>query len=315
MKRTLTKLAAAGVGTAVTLSVISECDRAQDFDEEYEHISSREVIEAKKSLGDQVSSEEVDAAIQTLADRKDIIRSMVPNLPKQAQSFIFENQTQLDTMFEQVRNILVSEPNLIESANANKAKRSAKFTPEPFKIFNMSPMSKEWEALREQHNCTICQDVLAAPCLLNCTHSFCGSCLHDWIMNCEDSSANDDDNNYYYFDFSSFSTRRTNAPVPKKQPSTCFCPTCKSEIENSTFARNHADSIESTVNSLADAPWTRSWHERNDSYHHLTSEKNRKEQRNRQANKESDSETNKWMQLILSAMTIAVISIIVFMRK
>lgn len=39
----------------------------------------------------------------------------------------------------------------------------------------------QWENLTCDYSCLICRELLAAPVITNCTHSFCGSCLNDHI--------------------------------------------------------------------------------------------------------------------------------------
>ncbi len=36
--------------------------------------------------------------------------------------------------------------------------------------------SQMWDELRIDFPCVLCQDVLAAPALLSCSHTFCGDC-------------------------------------------------------------------------------------------------------------------------------------------
>lgn len=49
--------------------------------------------------------------------------------------------------------------------------------------------SAEWDALRTQYPCTVCQDVMCAPHLVvECAHSFCGKCIQQHIeFNSQDS--------------------------------------------------------------------------------------------------------------------------------
>ena len=41
---------------------------------------------------------------------------------------------------------------------------------------NKADAKREWEELQEQYQCGICLGLLAAPCLSDCSHSFCGAC-------------------------------------------------------------------------------------------------------------------------------------------
>lgn len=45
------------------------------------------------------------------------------------------------------------------------------------------PISQQvqWDNLASDYSCSICCELLAAPVITNCTHSFCGSCLTDHI--------------------------------------------------------------------------------------------------------------------------------------
>jgi Zinc finger, C3HC4 type (RING finger) len=45
------------------------------------------------------------------------------------------------------------------------------------------PVSQQllWEDLSGDHSCMICREMLAAPLITNCSHSFCGVCLSDHV--------------------------------------------------------------------------------------------------------------------------------------
>jgi hypothetical protein len=46
----------------------------------------------------------------------------------------------------------------------------------------MSSKAEEaWEALVADQKCSLCIDLLAAPVILECSHSFCGGCLHNYL--------------------------------------------------------------------------------------------------------------------------------------
>ncbi|KAJ1388328.1 hypothetical protein B484DRAFT_409658 [Ochromonadaceae sp. CCMP2298] len=70
-----------------------------------------------------------------------------------------------------------------------------------------------WEQLKQKYPCVICQDVLAGPVVLNCSHSFCGACCSDMIA--------------------------AVAPADScaVEHVSHRCPSCKTEIESVTFER------------------------------------------------------------------------------
>jgi Zinc finger, C3HC4 type (RING finger) len=48
---------------------------------------------------------------------------------------------------------------------------------------NFLPISQQhqWDDLARDHPCRLCKELLAAPVITNCSHSFCGACLNDHI--------------------------------------------------------------------------------------------------------------------------------------
>jgi len=54
-------------------------------------------------------------------------------------------------------------------------------SPEVFTTLGTNMVQSSWESLRHDYPCAICQDVLAAPVLMEpCSHSFCGECMTDF---------------------------------------------------------------------------------------------------------------------------------------
>lgn len=52
----------------------------------------------------------------------------------------------------------------------------------PTKTGKISPCStREWHSIIGNHKCSTCLDLLAAPCIIECGHSFCGECIDSHI--------------------------------------------------------------------------------------------------------------------------------------
>lgn len=113
---------------------------------------------------------------------------------------------------------------------------------------NRSP-TVHWEMLKDKYPCAICQDLLAAPSILNCSHSFCGSCLTDMIESCVLTNTDGDDD----------------AELDELQQSCEIayrCPQCKEEITNTTFERLLDSDIQRLVDAVPDCEAKKHWKER-----------------------------------------------------
>lgn len=86
----------------------------------------------------------------------------------------------------------------------------------------------KWERLISLYKCTVCQDVLAMPHAVNCSHSFCGSCLHALRTRCQ--------------------------PCDEASKNTVIvdCPTCREEICHASFERTLDESILKLVDNIPD---------------------------------------------------------------
>jgi hypothetical protein len=108
----------------------------------------------------------------------------------------------------------------------------------------------EWELLKEKYPCVICQDVLSAPHLLNCSHTFCFDCVTEYM---------------------------TRAVSKDAEVSHC-CPSCNDEIKTWTYERLLDDDICQRVNNVSIADAERSdWRERREKFNvHVRKNKNSK---------------------------------------
>jgi hypothetical protein len=112
-----------------------------------------------------------------------------------------------------------------------------------------------WQQLQTKFPCGICRDVLAAPILLPCSHSFCGSCVQDLISSCEIIPTSS----------GSVFSGRTGTAEPEVVSA---CPVCRQEISNRPiFERNLAAVIEAEVQQMrGDCQGKEDWLERQRSY-------------------------------------------------
>ncbi len=69
---------------------------------------------------------------------------------------------------------------LISGSTAPEATVRAPAPPLPL----VPPVNEKWIALQKKHPCVVCSDVLAAPQILPCSHSFCGACVSDVKRQC-----------------------------------------------------------------------------------------------------------------------------------
>ena len=118
-------------------------------------------------------------------------------------------------------------------------------------INHLSP-SEQWNQLASDHPCAICQDVLAKPTILSCSHSFCGICLHDLMTSCSEvssSSLHDIDELIY------------SMSVVKR------CPTCNEEIcRAGTYERTLDDAITVRASTIPSCEGKTNWMERKEAH-------------------------------------------------
>lgn len=111
---------------------------------------------------------------------------------------------------------------------------------------HLSP-SEQWIQLVSDHPCAICQDVLAKPTILSCSHSFCGICLHDLITSCSEVSSTLHD----------IDEMISNMILVKR------CPTCNEEIcRAGTYERTLDNAISVRASAIPSCEGKTQWMER-----------------------------------------------------
>ena len=71
----------------------------------------------------------------------------------------------------------------LDSQSENKSAQST--LPYNSMIYSTYANGQQWDELVTDHSCMICRDLLAAPVITNCSHSFCGICLTDHMDSIE----------------------------------------------------------------------------------------------------------------------------------
>lgn len=99
---------------------------------------------------------------------------------------------------------------------------------------NSSANKWKWSILKETYPCGCCGDVLAAPALTSCLHSFCGLCLLN----------------------------------QSHETSSLICPECNTKVIGSciVYERNLAEQLEQLVNKTEDCVEKSAWMARNEQY-------------------------------------------------
>lgn len=129
---------------------------------------------------------EVNSAVDSLKEHPEILSKSIP-------FFHGINPRVFDLAMESVREI-VMDPVLVSSVMLKKSAaqeqkdfledESPHSNPGLFDPVQISVCNGLWEELAARFHCSICLDVLAAPHVLSCSHSFCWTCVKKWDDSC-----------------------------------------------------------------------------------------------------------------------------------
>jgi hypothetical protein len=143
-----------------------------------------------------------------------------------------------------------------------------------------------WDDLVSEHPCVICNDLLAGPVILSCSHSFCGSCLVKHVDACESDDI---------------------------EVSLC-CPICRKEIVCSVFENILDTVITKKVENFPDCESKRDWTERRNKNTKYMKDENSKKNRT-QEDYDEDSFLKKCIDVAYPVVAILVVIIIIILRK
>jgi hypothetical protein len=151
----------------------------------------------------------------------------------------------------------------------------------------MNNLSDDWADLIGSHKCCMCIDLLAAPCILSCGHSFCGECITNHLNRCV-AIENEDGLEI-----------------------SLTCPMCRHEITGRpTFERVLDEDIGNKVQSFPDCPEKRDWSYRRETFKTklMLNENHKKGKKYQTSEIDMDEATNE----AVIAVALAVVIVLVF---
>jgi hypothetical protein len=169
------------------ITVEENIDIAQDrvawINSEAESFYPLEETKTCVNLNSPPQHSEVTFAVRNLLSNPDIFTSILPNglpeIPRDRESDI------VDALM-----LMLTNENIIENIAKEAEKKKC-----PSQIHTTSETvmaSNNWKRFPENHTCVICCDLLAAPTVLGCGHSFCGECISDYMDSCRSEGEMDD---------------------------------------------------------------------------------------------------------------------------
>lgn len=225
------------------------------------------------------SVEEAEGAIESLISRPEAFQSLVP-------LEIFDHP-EFGALLDNVRKV-VTDPELILAAKTSiEKKKAAKAitTEKPaISICMGQQISKAWSELFLKFPCTICQDVIAAPVVLDCGHSFCGLCINEYYNSCVS-----DDTEVMH-----------------------SCPVCKEDFtDDFRYEINYDQCVQYDVNAFPECEDKQKWEQRRTAYLELRKEK---EKEAADAKILQELEDEKMWEGAFWVLTCAVIVLIMYTR-
>lgn len=178
-------------------------------------------------LGQIPSHEEITTVLDTLFEQPERLLKLLS--PKQ-----------LQTLRGNTNTVAAEIGALCEAASTTTSSPTAASCDHSNGNIRAAEHQMSWSELASQHNCVICMDVLAAPVITNCGHSYCGECLATHMESC--------------------------APLADDVEVAHTCPTCRAEITSVTYERGYDTSIAASVERATPCAAKDDYHVRRDAY-------------------------------------------------
>lgn len=201
-------------------------------DSHYEFVNNKNATQRSQFDTVGASESEMTMSLEIIKERPDVLNEFLP----------FDT-TANPSLAQRYVNRIVQDQDLMACVAAKLKAESERITLAKLGAAQGDMgATMQWEQVRNLYPCALCQDVLAMPCITNCTHSFCGICLYELRTRCE--------------------------PCGKmsKNDVTADCPTCRNEITHSAYERIFDDSIVTVVNKIPDCPEKTDWYQRRMDY-------------------------------------------------
>lgn len=259
-----------------------------------------------------VTGSEFDCAIASIQEHPDILFDILPsmNLKRRNQlsnvlDNILNNPQIISTVKSKINGNHTNE-NLLDTSND----KIESFTNDD--DAEMTNNSKQWELLKNEHPCVICQDLLAKPTILQCSHSFCGSCLDELFTTSYTISPSSTS-------FIESSQQDGGIDVFENHNHIIYqCPTCKQDIlQQGIYERTLDDVIYTKAQLIKNCPEKTYWIERRNA-HAISKQNNmhRKSNDNNQ-NTNEDGDDDSWESIqnwAIPAIAFVIITLIAICR-
>ena len=212
-------------------SEVTSSDRSQELDEPHVLNATQEHVI--------VTKREADEAVDMLRENPEILVSMLPSI---------KNVGPEDMLKLALK--LVNNPKTIALVHSKVREHNRAADDEKVHKLSMADSfgetataDEQWEQLCSEFSCSLCKDVLAAPVILPCSHSFCGECVYD-MMKCTNDVCEVD-------------------PIFQVHS----CPNCREGINHKeTYQREFDYAILRRVESMPECDLKTEYHQRRDVY-------------------------------------------------
>lgn len=272
----------------------------EGFDKVGENPSLQGVLRlGKRNFSFDISQSEISAGTEAVCERPEILETIFPSYSETVSHEQFlgaidvlrtisNDRTLMQGALEQIPR--VSTPGVeFYVSHLDKTPQIPAFPD----VLELDGISSAWEDLVSQYRCVICQDLLACPCIVSCSHSYCGSCLQSLLNTCV---CMDDANSVLH-----------------------HCCVCKSEIRSYIYERLLDEAIVEKVALLPNCLQKREWEQRRQKFRTVDMENYQKEvsrilSRVNERFNRNNSEEGVTMELV-SMVLVTVVVVVLTLRS